>query len=144
MKSLIYLAGAMNCYEDNDIYIEKAIKWREELRTCILEAADRFDTNTKFSFFDPTLTNSYCKDHKITHHNNYYLNKSGILVVNFEDLHKSIGTIYEIALAGLLGKPIIGFGHSEAIEHPHIKNSISCKLQTVSEVADYIVKFYGQ
>lgn len=138
---LCYSAGAISHYarQGNDVFEEKAIKWRIELKDKLSELG--------IKVFDPTLnfdSNLSYNDKSIVFQNRYYLDKSDILIVNLAELDESPGTIWEIYRAVFKDKIILAFGWNDWYQSPHIKSSITERFDTLDEVVEYIKNLYSQ
>lgn len=135
---LVYLAGAMNYYakQNKEVFDEKAVKWRQELKHTFYK---------KIEFYDPT-ENFYAKlmykPECFVVQNDYYLKKCDIAVVNLENINESPGTIYELATLKYMNKPVIAFGGKENIIHPHIKSCINAFFDTLDDVIEYFYTFF--
>lgn len=98
----IYLSGAITCYlKDNNI--KKAIKWREE-------AEKYFDNTNNFKCINPMRYYPlHTSDFESMKFDLRKVKKSYALLVNLEDLYRSLGTSDEILQAWMCDIPIIGF-----------------------------------
>lgn len=135
---LIYLAGCMSYYYENS-ESQKAEHWR-------YIATERLK-NIGISTFDPTLyytTNSSYDSDLMVQQNEYYLKKADIILVNLNDLDKSYGTIYELVYAHALEKPILTFGSSTILSHPHLKHVLINRFRNLDEVLEFISTVYRQ
>lgn len=134
---LCYLAGACSCYYKEKDF-EKANFWREKAENILLDTANiksfnpakNFDANMKYedAFVDQNI---------------YFLNNCDILLVNLDRLEDSYGTIFEIIIAYSLNKPIIAFGTTPLLKHPHIKKMLIFNTFTdLDEALDFILNAY--
>ena len=111
IKKIIYLSGAMGCYDRYDSY---PYTWRANFERIIKSAEEDSDYYKTFEIFDPTMYYDY---HEPTHYTEkeifrYEMRKvseSDVIVVNLKDIEKSVGTICEVVNAYNNNIPIIGF-----------------------------------
>lgn len=135
---LIYLAGCMSYYYENS-EPQKAEHWRDIAKERLKDIG--------ISTFDPTLhykANYLYDSDLMVQQNEYYLKKADIILVNLDDLDKSYGTIYELVYAHALGKPILAFGNSAILSHPHLKHASINRFCNLDEVLDFISAVYCQ
>ena len=141
----IYLAGNISYFHKTNQYY-KATDWRSRLIDQLLDDI-AINCESKWNWFDPTLNfedNVIAANNKtILQQNNYYLDKSDIMVVNLDKLEESPGTIYEIIYFGRKGKPVIAFGYSEWVKSPHISEFITCILKE-DKIMTYLDSMYYQ
>lgn len=147
-KTKIYLSGAMEAYQGTT----KAEDWREYCQ-------DFFDNYTEnFEAFSPTDYYKYGhKYHKsereVFNYDLYHTKNSDIVLVNLNDVRKSIGTCIEVYEAHRSGIPIIGFMDDELpvdemikTIHPWIYCCID-RIETGNGSMDralgYIKEYYG-
>jgi nucleoside 2-deoxyribosyltransferase len=138
MKKLIYLAGAMTKFE-NEGKLKEAIMWRKHARDALL--------SDNFEIFNPTLFYEVNKNYNlrgVPYQNLYYLEKSDIILLNAKYIEFSPGTMWEIFLSWYNKKPVICFGHSDALEQPHIKEAITIRFDTLDNACEYIKSMYCQ
>lgn len=132
---LIYLAGPMSIYyEEGDFGYP--VRWREYVKSVL---------GDQVKFYDPTLHFEYNKDYSfesIVKNNFYYLEKSDLILVDTQRLHKSPGTLFEIYIGWYLKKPIIGFGSNPFYNKPHVRVAITEQFDTVYDAIDYIRTMY--
>lgn len=135
---LIYLAGCMSYYYENS-EPQKAEHWRDIAKERLKDIG--------ISTFDPTLhykANYLYDSDLMVQQNEYYLKKADIILVNLDDLDKSYGTIYELVYAHALGKPILAFGNSTILSHPHLKRALINRFRNLDEVLEFISTVYRQ
>lgn len=135
---LIYLAGCMSYYYENS-ESQKAEHWRNIAKERLKDIG--------ISTFDPTLhytTNSSYDSDLMVQQNEYYLKKADIILVNLDNLDKSYGTIYELVYAHALEKPILAFGNSTILSHPHLKRALINRFRNLDEVLEFISTVYRQ
>lgn len=142
----LYFGGCMSYYHDNYEF-HKATNWRIQLAQKLLNCNSELCCR-HFDWFDPTINFEdnvkTANDKTVVQQNNYYLDKTDILIANLEDLDKSPGTIYEIFYYGIQNKPIIAFGNSELIHSPHISECISVLVDDLDDVVEYLMAYYVQ
>jgi len=143
----VYLAGAMSYHVKNDSF-EKATKWREELKSVL--------SCHNINCFDPCenfQSNGGYDKKGIVDQNNYYLKQCDLMVVNFEHILDSPGTLYEMFNFAFLRKPIIGFGPLYLLNgYIHLNYVVSqyfatdvCPMEMIyKSISDYIVNMYFQ
>lgn len=147
MRKTIYLAGAMEAYKDND----RAKEWREKVKEYFEMYSGTFRCISPvdyYSFSDNIATN----DSEIMRFDLRKVKESDIILVNLNDIRKSIGTSDEILYAYLLGKPIIGFIDDEIKGEELINKIHSWKHEQIDRIetgedsmihaCDYIMSFY--
>lgn len=134
----IYLAGAMNHYRESNKYQDKAFKWRNDFTNKIYKQYD-----SELKVFDPTVYPIKDYVYDIVAQNYHFIKKMDIMVVNLEDIDKSLGTIWEMATAYNLGKPIITIGEHRWSEHPHMVGMTSFNASDIEEAAEFIIDAYG-
>ena len=147
MKKRVYLSGAMEAYDGTD----KAKEWREQCKN--------FFDDDNFTVFCPTDhyeygINYHKNNHEIFRYDLYQTRTSDIVLVNLNDIRKSIGTCMELYEAHKSGIPVVGFinddiSGEELIQkiHPWVYCCVD-RIETGSDglykALDYIVEFYGQ
>lgn len=111
MKYLCYLAGAMSCYHEEKNY-EKATKWREKAEEFFENYSNTIRCINPVRFYSLDR----CDYTNIFEPMRFDLRKvkeSRVVLVNLEDLHRSLGTSDEIMYAWLNDIPVIGFMEDE-------------------------------
>lgn len=137
MGKLIYLCGAMGCYDNPDDYK----RWRTEFFE--REFKNVYDGHA--SVFDPTEFYSYeNKLHKseseIMEYELYHIRKSDLIVVNLDRICESVGSIMEIATAKCSSIPIVAFGNADGV-HPWILECIMRLEDDMDSLIQYIDKY---
>lgn len=137
-RKQIYLSGAMS-----NISLEKQCKWRSYFSYEIKNA----DFNTSVICFDPTKKyNVAVKEHKTEkepfEYDLYQLRKSDIVVVNFNDGGKSIGTAMELMLAHELDIPVIGINEDNVELHPWLQTCVWRMCESIDEAIDHVISYY--
>ena len=133
----LYLAGSLTYLLTHNMFY-KATRWRNDLDTWALDNG--------IKTFNPAKVYSVEKNHNysdkmIVDQNNFFLNKTTIMVVQLEYLDQSPGTIYELALYKAMGKPIIAFG-KEKHWSPHVNYCISHHCETEEEVIELLTNMF--
>lgn len=143
----IYLAGAMEAYKDND----KAKEWREKVKEYFEMYSATFQCVSPVDYY--SFRDNISKTNaEIMRFDLRKVKESDIILVNLNDIRKSIGTTDEILYAYLLGKPIIGFIDDD-IEGEELANKIhTWKYEQIDRIetgkdsmvhaCDYIMSFY--
>lgn len=115
MKHRIYLAGAMSCYYKEN-KIEKATKWRERAKKYFENYSDNFECINPMDYF--SIGGSYhTSDTEPMRFDLRKVKESRAVLVNLEDLYRSLGTSDEILYAWLNDIPVIGFLEDESLLH---------------------------
>lgn len=101
-KLKVYLSGAMEAYDGTD----KAKEWRNQCKN--------FFDDGNFTVFSPTDhyqygINYHKTNHEIFRYDLYQTRTSDIVLVNLNDVRKSIGTCMELYEAHKSGIPVVGF-----------------------------------
>jgi len=134
----IYEAGCLTHYhKNNEIY--KATEWRDKLDEWA-EGNYIYTYNPAKTFLkeiNHTYDNRMCVDQ-----NEYYLNKSDIMIVCLDDIEHSPGTIYELVRFKDMRKPVIAFG--EKHWSPHINSCISNHCNSIEDVIDLLENMFDQ
>lgn len=123
---------------------EESRKWREDFGYKIVKAGINNDLDIKI--FDPTAnfeTNKHSSEEGVVIQNNYYLQKSDILVVNGKYLLHSPGSIFEISHAWFNHKPVYIFGDEEYQRILHLRVMCTEHLDNMDEVVKRIVNLYN-
>lgn len=144
----IYTAGAMEAYANTN----KAKKWRDE-------AKDFFEKYTdNFIVINPTEYYSYGKNyhknyHEIFRFDLHKVKKSDLVLVNLNDIRKSIGTCIEVYEAHKSGIPVIGFIDEKLpnellinLVHPWIYycvDRIETGKNSMDQAFNYIISYYS-
>lgn len=146
-KFKVYLSGAMEAYAGTD----KAKEWREYCKKY-------FRTYTDITVFSPTDYYEYGKNaHKTEYEVFKYdlnnLRKADIVLINLNDIRKSIGTCIEVYEAYKNNIPVIGFIDKELPIEEMIKEIhpwIYCCIDRIESGNDslnnslhYISNYYG-
>lgn len=152
MKKLVYLAGAMGCYEDDEY---EAKRWREKAKKWFSYNTDDFRCISPTDYFYYGFDN-YTNEFEVMRFDLQKVSKSDVVLVNLKDLHKSIGTSDEILYAYLHDIPVIGFLESNVATHTNdeIKkiihpwkyiqiNRIEYSYNAMEDAMKYIAGYYG-
>lgn len=135
---ICYLAGCITYYYNNNI-MNKATEWRKIAR-------HRLSANG-IKGFDPSV---YFKENleydtkSVPYQNLSYLQRSEFILINLNELNNSPGTIFELAWAFILKKPVIAFGKCDWSAQPHIRESITITFPNLEDAIDYIATMYFQ
>lgn len=144
----IYTSGAMEAYANTD----KAEKWRGEVKYFF----DNYCEN--FKIVNPTDYYAYGKnyhktDSEIFRFDLRKVRESDLVLVNLNDVRKSIGTCFEIYEAYKNGIPVIGFLDVELpmkemidLIHPWIYccvDRIETGKDSMVRACRYIKEYYG-
>jgi len=129
-----YLAGCISYYIENN-HLEKASNWRSDL-------SNTFITFNPCTQIQKTMLFEN-NDKGIVYQNICYLKQCNVIVVNLDDLNKSPGTIFELNYCLLNNKPVVAFGDDILYyKSPHIKESITIKLNNLNDVIKYLKTMY--
>lgn len=147
-KLKVYLSGAMEAYDGT----EKAKEWREYCKSFLVNC------DGSFAVFSPTDhyqygINYHKNNHEIFRYDLYQTRTSDIVLVNLNDVRKSIGTCMELYEAHKSGIPVVGFidddiSGEELIQkiHPWVYCCVD-RIETgedgLYKALDYIIEFYG-
>lgn len=147
MNYKIYLAGAMSCYyKENNV--EKAEEWRER-------AEIYFNTNDgNFKCINPMRYfsidgNYHTSDYEPMRFDLRKVKESRVVLVNLEDLYRSLGTSDEIIYAWLNDIPVIGFLEDESLMNT-VHSWKVCQIDRIEvgegaqeRAMEYIKNYYG-
>ena len=148
MIKKIYLAGAMEAYKDSD----KASEWRSKVKEYFVQYALGFECISPVDYY--SFRNNIAKNSsEIMRFDLRKVKESDVILVNLNDIRKSLGTSDEILYAYLLGKPIVGFIDDD-IEGEELANKIhtwkyaqidriETGLNSILEACEYIKDYYG-
>ena len=147
MNYKIYLAGAMSCYY-NENNVEKAEKWRER-------AEIYFNTNDgNFKCINPMRYfsidgNYHTSDYEPMRFDLRKVKESRVVLVNLEDLYRSLGTSDEIMYAWLNDIPVVGFLEDENLIDT-VHDWKICQIDRIEtgngaqgRAMEYIKNYYG-
>ena len=104
MEKNIYLAGAMEVYSGTD----KAKVWRNEVKKLFKEYDYNFNIISPVDFYDYNSCN-HKTDYEVFKFDLRLVAQSNILLINLNDIRKSIGTCVECYEAYKNNIPVIGF-----------------------------------
>mgnify|MGYP006380651053 CR=1 FL=1 len=147
MKHLCYLAGAMSCYYKENNY-EKATKWREKAEEYFNNYSGTIQciNPVRFYSFDG---NDYTNIAEPMRFDLRKVKESRVVLVNLEDLYRSLGTSDEIMYAWLNNIPVVGF-----LEDENLINTVHewkiCQIDRIEvgegsqeRAMEYIKNYYG-
>ena len=147
MKYKCYLAGAMSCYYKENCY-EKATKWRKKAEEYFINNTDNFKCINPCDYF--SIGDNY-------HTNNFEpmrfdlrkVKESRVVLVNLEDLYRSLGTSDEIMYAWLNDIPVVGFLEDENLIDT-VHDWKICQIDRIEtgngaqgRAMEYIKNYYG-
>lgn len=101
----IYLAGAMQIYGEES---EKARKWRNEVKEYFSNYCLGFECISPVDFYEYG-SNCSQSEREAMRFDLRKVKEADVILVNLNDVRKSLGTSDEILYAYVEGKPIIGF-----------------------------------
>lgn len=133
----IYLAGSLSYLKRQDKF-DIATEWRDEI--------DRWAIDNGVKTFNPAITfskeiNHGYSDSLIVRQNEFFLNKTTIMIVQLDYIDWSPGTVFEMATYKHMNKPVIAFG-SETIWSPHIKECISQHCDNIEDVIEVLTNMF--
>lgn len=143
----VYLAGAMETYHNTD----KAEKWRKDVK----EYFDKYSSDIKT--IDPTKYYTYGKnyhktDREVFRFDLHKVRTSDLILVNLNDIRKSIGTCIEVYEAHRNDIPVIGFLDDELpvdkmiqLIHPWVYccvDRIETGTDSMERACGYIIDYY--
>lgn len=143
----VYLAGAMEAYHNTD----KAEKWRKDVK----EYFDKYSSDIKT--IDPTKYYTYGKnyhktDREVFRFDLHKVRTSDLILVNLNDIRKSIGTCIEVYEAHKNDIPVIGFLDNELVLDKMIKlihpwiyccvDRIETGTDSMERACGYIIDYY--
>ena len=146
-NKFVYLAGAMSCYyKENEI--EKATKWREKTEHYFTYFTDNLTCINPIRFF-AIGDNYHTSDFEPMKFDLRKVKESRAVLVNLEDLYRSLGTSDEIMYAWLNDVPVIGF-----LEDEFLLNTVHewkiCQIDRIEvgegaqeRAMEYIKNYYG-
>lgn len=132
MSNDIYLCGACECKT-----VEQANEWREKCEEWFSKKSDSmsvFNPNNHYNYASPMSTQK-----EIFRYELHILEKSKVVLVNLEDIRRSVGSITEIATAYNDRIPIIGFLSKKSIQTE--QQLINYMHPWINEMCDKV--FYG-
>ena len=147
MKYLCYLAGAMSCYYEENNY-EKATEWREKAEKYFNFYCETIQCINPVHFY--SLDGSdYANISEPMRFDLRKVKESRVVLVNLEDLYRSLGTSDEIMYAWINDIPVIGF-----LENENLLNTVHdwkiCQIDRIEigkgsqeRAMEYIKNYYG-
>ena len=147
MKYRIYLAGAMSCYYEENRY-EKATEWRKRAEIYFANNTDNFKCINPCNYFS-IGDNYHASDYEPMQFDLRKVKESRAVLVNLEDLYRSLGTSDEIIYAWLNNIPVVGF-----LEDENLINTVHswkvCQIDRIetgkgaqNRAMEYIKNYYG-
>ena len=143
----VYLAGAMShWYKENKI--AKAIKWRERAEKYFANNTDNFWCINPCNYFS-IGDNYHTSDYEPMRFDLRKVKESRVVLVNLEDLYRSLGTSDEIMYAWLNDIPVIGFLEDESLMNT-VHSWKVCQIDRIEvgegaqeRAMEYIKNYYG-
>ena len=147
MNYYVYLAGAMSYYHKEKCY-EKATEWRKRAEIYFTNNTDNFKCINPCDYF--SIGDNY-------HTNNFEpmrfdlrkVKESRVVLVNLEDLYRSLGTSDEIMYAWLNDIPVVGFLEDENLIDT-VHDWKICQIDRIEtgngaqeRAMEYIKNYYG-
>lgn len=152
MKKKVYLAGAMACYGKDDT---TAKDWRNQVKKWFKDQTDNFKVISPTDYYEYGKT-FHQTEKEVMRFDLRKVKEADVVLVNLNDLEKSLGTSDEILLAYLCGIPVIGFlkpktnvyNSNEEITqlHPWKREQldrIECAHDGMVKAMQYIKDYYG-
>lgn len=146
MGMIVYCAGAMSCYYGTD-KANYPYEWRKKAKDYVNKYC------SDISIISPTDYYEIGKDYHLTEKEVMRFDLRAVrdcdvVLVNLDDLDKSLGTSDEIIYAYLRGTPIIGFTSAKDTSKVHpwkIEqiNRIECGKDSLEKALQYINAYYG-
>jgi len=138
----IYEAGALTYPFKNNLF-DKATQWRDKL--------DKFALDNGILTFNPATTFLKEKNHTYSgamavKQNDFYLDKSNIMIVQMDYLDFSPGTQYELTVYKWMKKPVIAFRLDGEPFHwsPHIMSCITETCESIEEIMELLSNMFSQ
>lgn len=147
MKYFVYLAGAIGCYykEKN---IEKANKWRIRAERYFEDNCSTIECINPCRFYDYG-SNYHTSDFEPMRFDLRKVKESRVVLVNLEDLYRSLGTSDEIITAWLNDVPVVGFLEDRTLMDT-VHSWKLCQIDRVEvgigaqeRAMEYIKNYYG-
>lgn len=142
MKKKIYLCGKCEGWS-----YEKMNSWRENIESLLQYTNEHITTFNPCYYWKDKFENKQPRTDfenlQIKKFDLHHLKTSDILVVNCEDLHTSVGSVYEIAVAEQLSIPIIAFNVSKFNRHDWLTSSFDWCCVNIRDVVDIINTHYN-
>lgn len=143
----IYTAGAMEIYGNSNI----ASKWRKDVEKYFVNKGHNtiIINPTNYYNFNKNL---HKNEREVFTFDLYNVKKSNVIIVNLNDIRKSVGSCMECYAAYENNIPVIGFIDTEQTEEELIKiihpwiycccNRIETGEDSLWKVCDYIENYY--
>lgn len=137
-NKLIYLSGGLTNLSHDERW-----GWRSEVRKKIMDSVDFYGYDFIPMFFNPLMHyDSECPDsckneREIFELETYYLRKSDLVIVNFND-KSSLGTAMELAIAKENRIPVVGLNEDGVELHPWLIECTTRVCDTFDELIDYV------
>lgn len=138
----IYTAGKMS-----GLTYEEQMNWRYKIENEIESKTDQL-----IKFIHPPLFYNYLEpthktEREVMDWDLEHLKDCNIVIVNLNEISKSIGTHFELATAttiNTLGNKhiyVVGFGSPNEELHPWIELSLHRREDTIEDAVDYVVNY---
>ena len=143
----IYTAGAMEIYANTN----KAEEWRDDVKEFFEKYSDNFKVINPTDYY-ASGKNYHKTDSEVFRFDLRKVKNSDIVLVNLNDIRKSIGTCIEVYEAHKSDIPVIGFLNEELpveaiieLIHPWIYccvDRIETGRNSMDKVCNYIMTYY--
>lgn len=137
-SKLIYLSGGLANLSHDERW-----GWRSEVRKKIMDSVDFYGYDFIPMFFNPLMhydsecPDGYKNEREIFELETYYLRKSDLVIVNFND-KSSLGTAMELAIAKENRIPVAGLNEDKVELHPWLVECTTRMCDTFDELIDYV------
>lgn len=143
----IYLAGAMSCFYKENCY-EKATEWRKRAEKYFTNHTDSFECINPCNYFS-IGDNYHTNNSEPMRFDLRKVKESRVVLVNLEDLYRSLGTSDEIMYAWLNNVPVVGFLEDESLMGT-VHSWKICQMDRIEvgkgaqdRAMEYIKNYYG-
>lgn len=137
----IYLAGAMT-----GLTFEQYNGWRKDIMTKLEDLTKFLSIEVKCvnpaDYYSLEDVNSYETEVEAMNYDLYRVKKSDLVIVNFAHKTSSLGTMAEIAIAYILGIPVIGLNENNSIIHPWQKAMCFKMFDDMEDMLLFVLKHY--
>lgn len=130
---IVYLAGKMS-----GLSFEEQTKWRNEIKEGLEHTDFKVVSPTDYYNYDYP---SHQSEKEVMDWELRVVSKADILIVNLNKVGTSVGTLFELATAHHLHKPIIGYGKTEGL-HPWIQECLWRTENNLSDLLAYITGYF--
>lgn len=147
MKYFVYLAGAIGCYYKEN-KIEKSTEWRKRAEKYFDKYSETIKCINPCDFYDYG-SNYHTNDYEPMRFDLRKVKESRVVLVNLEDLYRSLGTSDEILYAYINDVPIVGFLEDESLINT-VHEWKLCQIDRIEtgegaqeRAMNYIEEYYG-